>query len=185
MSTSNQRWHEAYRGRALTLPHTYEEYERMIVAILRKHAQLLSIRSNCRKVDLLSNIKAWEEYLPKEKFPEWKSRVIRYNKQLDSAVVTGDLNKAKLLVAYGADVNCKPKGDCLLFKSITHGDLAMFEFLIQSGAHVDNFDSSVRKVIILMTITSYDYLNRLPHYIFSLINIWLQLIYPPKLYTKI
>lgn len=75
--------------------------------------------------------------------------MIRLNKQLDSAVNAGDLNKAQLLVKYGADVNCKTKGDCLLFKSISNLDTNMFEFLIASGALIDNFDISVRKVIIL------------------------------------
>ena len=72
--------------------------------------------------------------------------MMRCNKQLESAVHVGDVNKVQLLVLYGADVNCKTKGDCLLFKAIMNADVNLFEFLLASGAQVDNFDDSVRKV---------------------------------------
>ena len=150
MASSNQRWHQLYRDRPLSLPYTSHEYDTMTMLILKKHAQLLSIPlgTHRRKAALIASIQSFGEKLSKEKFDDWKSRMIRLNKQLDSAVNAGDLNKAQLLVKYGADVNCKTKGDSVLFKSITNGDVDIFELLIASGAHVDNYDDSVRKVII-------------------------------------
>ena len=71
---------------------------------------------------------------------------------LQYAVADGDMDLARHLVSYGADVNCKsgtnnddnddeetfePDGPSAIAIAVKRGDMSMFKFLIEKGANFD------------------------------------------------
>lgn len=79
------------------------------------------------------------------KNPEnWKSNL------LQSAIMTGDLEPARLLVELGADVNARGNGLCPIFAALKADDPQFLELLITNGADVSFIhegDNTATKVV--------------------------------------